>query len=53
MWKLAAIDRGTENTAIDCYATFDTYCEARAFADSHEMEARSNGWTWVIRPVRS
>jgi hypothetical protein len=48
-WVVEAIDRRTEATAVADYATFDTYAEARAFADRYELEARACGWTWVVR----
>jgi hypothetical protein len=49
MYVVEAIDRQTEQTVVEDYATFDTYGEARAFADRHELEARACGWTWVVR----
>jgi hypothetical protein len=48
MWQIDAIDRLTGATVVDGYAGFESYAEARAWADSHEMEARGCGWTWVI-----
>jgi hypothetical protein len=51
MFTIDAIDRQTEETAVEDYATFDSYEEARAFADRHELEARACGWTWVVRPL--
>lgn len=51
MWTLDAINRDSEKREIEDYATFDTYAEARRFADKHEMEVRQLGWTWVVRFV--
>lgn len=51
MFTLNAVSRETCKTVFENYATFDTYEEARGFADRHEMEARRCGWTWVVVPV--
>jgi hypothetical protein len=48
-YVVEAIDRRTEQTVVADYATFDTYEEARAFADRYEHEARACGWTYVVR----
>jgi hypothetical protein len=48
MWMLDAIDRLTCERKVESYASFETYAEARAFADRHELEARACGWTWVV-----
>jgi hypothetical protein len=51
MYVIHAIDRTTCETVVKDYATFDTYAEARAFADRQEMAARRCGWTWVVVPA--
>lgn len=51
MYAVNAISRETCETTCENYASFETYAEARAFADKHEMEARARGWTWVVRQV--
>jgi hypothetical protein len=48
MFTVNAIDRQTGRTAVENYATFDTYQAARAFADRQEMAARACGWTWTV-----
>jgi hypothetical protein len=44
------IDRETGKTVVYDYATFDTYAEACAFRDRHELEFRACGWAGVVIP---
>jgi hypothetical protein len=49
MWTINAISRMTCETVVENYASgFESYAEARAFADRHELGARACGWTWVV-----
>lgn len=48
MWTVSGMERETGKLVCEDYASFDSYEEARSFADRHEMEARVCGWTWVV-----
>lgn len=49
MYQINAISRETSQTTVECYASgFESYAEARAFADKYEMDARRCGWSWVV-----
>jgi hypothetical protein len=49
MYTVNLIERETSKTAVENYASgFETYGEAREWADRHEMEFRACGWTAVV-----
>lgn len=48
MYFLNLIERETSKTAVEAYASFETYEEARDFGNRHELEFRACGWTYVV-----